>query len=221
MKNCRVWFLALTMAGAAYGAPTVSLSPSPASPQRVGTQIQWTATGSDSQPGTLVYRWQVSVGGGTSYIVRDYYSSNVFSWDPTGSEGNYQITVTIMNQSTGNTATAIGPFTVTSNVTGSNPVVLATSQPLVALYSAPSCAAGGQMRVLFQTGSEATQATAWKTCTPGVSMNFLVAGMRATTKYYMIYETSVSSVLAFGPLLAFTTGALPTNLPFPAGSVLV
>jgi arylsulfate sulfotransferase len=203
-----------------YGSPNVSLAPSPASPQPVGAVIQWTATASDSQAGTLLYRWQVGLVGGTSYTIRDYYTSNVFSWDPTQDEGNYQITVTVMNQSTGNSAAVAGDFVVTSNVIGTIPVVRATSHPLVALYSAPACPVGGTMRVLFQTGSEATQATSSKPCAAGLSMNFLVGGMRASTKYYMVYQTSVSGVLTLGPTLSFTTGVLPPLLPFPVGSVL-
>ncbi len=220
MINSSLWLLALTLAVSLYGSPEVSLSSSPASPQPVGTVIQWTATASDSQAGTLLYRWQVGLAGGTSYTIRDYYTSNIFSWDPTQDEGNYQITVTVMNQGTGNSAAVAVDFTVTSNVTGTNPVVRATSHPLVALYSAPACPVGGTMRVLFQTGSEATQATPWKPCAAGLSMNFLVAGMRASTKYYMVNQTSVSSVVSFGPTLSFTTGVLPISLPFPTGTVL-
>ena len=94
--NVRGAFLALSLAAVlpARGAISVSLGPSPASPQPLGTPIQWTATGSDSQPGSLVYKWQVNVFGGAFVVIRDYYSSNILSWTPTASEGNYQMKVT-------------------------------------------------------------------------------------------------------------------------------
>lgn len=219
MKHGSAWLLALTMGLPAYGI-SVSLSPSPASPEPVGTVITWTATGSDSQAGTLVYRWQVGPSGQTAYIVRDYYTSNSFSWDPTQAEGNYQITVTVMNQTTGNTASSAATFTVTSNVTGTTPVVLPTAHPLVAQFSAPACAVGGYMRVLYEAVSQPLLVTPWKACASGVSMNFLVGGMHASTKYYMLSQSYVSGALSLGPVLAFTTGALPTSLPFPPSTVI-
>ena len=220
LNNRGLWFVALTMALPAYGAISVTLAPSPASPQPVGTQTHWTATGSDSDPGNLTYRWQVGAGP-TSYVVRDYHRSNIFDWTPTTSEGSYKISVTVKNQSTGNTATTVALFTVTSNITGTTPVVHATSHPLVALYSAPACPMGGYMRVAFQTGSEAAQATPWKPCAAGLSMNFLVAGMRASTLYYMVHQVSLSGSVSTGPLRSFTTGALPSTLPFPAASATI
>jgi arylsulfate sulfotransferase len=215
------FFALFAMVLPVYGTISVTLSSSPSSPQPVGNQIQWMATATDSQSGTLLYQWQVGVQGQMSSVVRDYYTSNLFAWTPTQNEGNYQITVTVMNESTGNTASAMASFTVTSNVTGSAPVVLPTSHPLVALYSAPPCASGSYMRVVFEPASGSLQVTPWKPCAAGLSMNFEVGGMRASTTYYMVHQIVTSGTVTNGPVRSFTTGALPTTLPFPASSVTV
>ena len=203
-----------------YAAIGVSIASSPASPQPLGTSIQWTATGSDSDSGNLVYRWQIGASGQPSYIVRDYHPSSVFNWTPTAHEAVYQVTVTIQNRSTGNTASASASFTVRSNVTGTTPVVHATSHPLVALYSAPPCAAGGYMRVVFQLPTGSPQITPWQPCVAGLSMNFLVAGMRPSSTYYLVHQVALSGSVTNGPLLFFTTGALPGSLTFPAETVI-
>lgn len=219
MYNITVWLLAMATVLPAYGSISLSLGSSPTSPQVLGTSIQWTATASDTQGGALAYQWQVGITGGTSYVVRDFYSSNVFTWTPTSSEGAYTITVTVMNQSTGNTASTSAPFNVTPLATGTKPVVTATAHPLVALYSAPACAAGSSMRVLFEPASGTLQATPWKACTAGVTMNFEIAGMYASTTYYMIHQVETSGSTTYGQLVWFTTGALPSSLPFPSASV--
>jgi hypothetical protein len=186
----------------------------------VGAPIQWTASAADTQAGTLLYRWQLNELGQGFHIVRDYYSGNVYFWTPTNSEGRYQMLVTVQNQTTGEKASAVMPFTVTSSVTGATPVVLPTAHPLVALYSAPSCGAGNSIRVMFQTGAETPQYTPWKACT-SLSSNFLIAGMRAGTTYNLVQQVAVSGSVSTGPALPFTTGALPASIAFPAWSVLV
>jgi arylsulfate sulfotransferase len=218
---CRIaLFTSLLMAVPAFGAISVQLAPSPASPQHVGTPIQWTATASDSDSGTLNYQWKVGLNG-VAYVVRDFYSSNTLTWDPTENQGTFTITVTVENVSTGDTATASAPFVVTSNVTGGKPVVKATSNPLVALYSAPACTIGGKMRVLFAPSGGATQSTPWKACGLGTSMNFLVAGMRASTTYYMLNQVLASGATNNGTIVSFTTGPLPSSLPFSAETVAI
>jgi hypothetical protein len=221
INNRALWFLTCTLSMPAYGSLSVTLNPSPASPQPVGSTIQWTATATDSQAGTLLYQWQISQPGKPFYVVRDYYNSNVFSWTPTESEGFYWVQVTVQNQTTSEVSSAVVPFTLTSLVTGSTPVVTATAHPLVALYSAPGCPSGGYMRVIFETSSEPNQATSWKACTPNRSMNFLVAGMRAGTTYSLVGQTVLSGAYTKSSSVSFTTGPLPSSTTFPSSTVTV
>src|SRR5580704_9738137 len=55
--------VALLIPPATLATPTVQLAPSVSSPQPVGTLVTWTATASDTDPGTLMYSFQVGVSG--------------------------------------------------------------------------------------------------------------------------------------------------------------
>jgi len=102
-------------------------------------------------------------------------------------------------------------------------VVEATANPLVALFSAPSCASGSLMRVNFQPQSLATPATTtnWVNCHPPGTMTFEIAGMYPSTVYQMFAQPFTSGKTANGPTLDFTTGALPAGVPFPTAKVIV
>ena len=147
-------------------------------------------------------------------IVRDFHPSNTFTWTPTQREGGYNIQVTVRNKSASETAQAVFGFLVTSRVSANTPVITATANPLVALYSAPPCPAGSSMHVRFQQiGAISSSATSWKNCQPGISRNFYVAGMAAQTTYSLWYEIATNSVVTPGPAQSFTTGALAVTCP--------
>ncbi len=201
--------------------PVVSLSPSLTSPQPVGTPIVWTATASDSSAGTLNYRFSVAHGSRTFAIVRDYAQTNNFQWNPSNQEGTYVIKVDVKNYTTLVNTTATSFFTATSLVSGTTPVITNTANPLVALYSAPTCASGSVMHVKFQrVGARSGSFTNYKPCpSGGQSLNFYVAGMRASTQYAMRYEVVTGGVATPGPTRLYTTGAL--TLPFPTENTTV
>lgn len=145
-----------------------------------------------------------------------------FVWVPTGIEGSYTIQVVAKDFASGQTASKSATFQVNAVVTGSTPVVEQTANPLVALFSAPSCASGSSMRAAYkeQSGTVAAAVTSWVGCHPPYTMTFEVAGMHASTAYNMYAQTKTGTKITNGPTVPFTTGALPGNVTFPTFSVV-
>jgi len=215
-----LWPCALILCGALAPASqaavsVTSLAPSPAGPQPVGTSISFTATASDTQAGALRYRFQVRpAGGSTWFLIRDFSPATSVVWTPSDSEGSYEIEVTALNRMTHNEASLSTLYTVSSRVTGSGPVVNSTQHPLVALYSAPSCPSGSQMRVRFKLPTDSYwQSTQLKACDGTHSMNFYIAGMRASSQYQLRQDVISGPHVSTGSTLLFTTGAIAASLP--------
>jgi arylsulfate sulfotransferase len=212
VRNRRVSAKRATLIGllaACYPAmctPTISsLSPSQPAPQPVGTALTFTASATDGT-NPLWYRFSVSAPGGSFSVFRDYQSVNSFNWRPTQLDGVYQIQVTVKNQSDQSVNSLTVPFNVSSLVT-TQPLVSATPNALVALYSAPQCPVGASMRVRFwkqQTSSYS--ATPIRSCASASSMNFYVAGMIPNTTYSMQHDVILGPRVTSGPVLSFTTG---------------
>ncbi len=218
----RVAFCAIACGAACFGSVNVTLTPSVSSGAPVGTTVTWTARASDTtkSSATFTYQFSVAPSGETLQLVRDFYTFNSFPWTPSESEGIYDFEV-VVRSSTGATGSAREVFSVSSRATGSTPVVSRTSHPLVALYSMPACAAGRTARVRFKLPSDAVwQATSTKTCTGHTSLNFYVAGMRASTTYQLQHDLFNGPFNTPGPVLDFTTGALPSGLPIVPYSVV-
>jgi arylsulfate sulfotransferase len=225
--------LMAALAAPAFGAVKIeSLTPSVASPQRIGTSITWTAKAADSGSGLLTFQFNVAPPGGTLAMAQDFNSGTLrsrvwtslpFVWVPTGIEGTYQIQVVIKDFQTGQTASQTALFTVTPLVTGSSPVVVKTANHLVALFSAPSCAQGSSMRVSFQpvSGSSPATTTNYISCHPPNTMTFEIGGMYPKTTYKMFSQTNTGGKITKGATVKFTTGALPTNITLPSFQVLV
>lgn len=204
----------------------VSLKPSHASPQPIGKSIIWTAMATDSSAGPLTFQFNVLPPNAPLTMVKDFnvgtlsagtWTSQHFAWVPTGIEGSYKVQVVAKDFVTGQSATKTVLFQVNAVVTGSTPVVERTANPLVALFSAPSCASGSTMRVVFQkqAGGSPASVTNWVGCHPPATMTFEVAGMYPSTAYNMFSQTKTGTQTTNGPSLSFTTGALPANVPFP------
>lgn len=109
-------------------------------------------------------------------------TSPPFLWNTGGTGSTHEIQVAIKDFTTGETATKTVPYQVSPLVTGCSPVVVATANPLVALFSTPPCAPGSTMRVAFQPKSMLAPATAtnWKPCHASGTMTFEIAGMYPT-----------------------------------------
>jgi arylsulfate sulfotransferase len=241
MQKNLIWHLAgLLAAVCAPAHATVSIiamQPMLSSPQAIGTTIVWVVKATDSNPsGTLTFQFSVAAPGASPVYVlaRDFnvgtlksgtWTSQPFAWTPTSFEGNYKIQVVIEDFTTvpPQTASHTATFQVTPLATGSTPVATPTANPLVALFSAPSCAKGSSMRVVFQEQSLGKPAamTNSLSCHPPATMNFEIAGMYPSTAYNIYSQTITSGVSVNGPTIGFTTGPLPASIPFPAFKTIV
>ncbi len=205
----------LAAAGACFGSVNVKLTTSTPSGAPLGTTVNLVASASDSSNSKATFTYQFSTGpvGGAMQVRRDFYTFNSFPWTPSETEGTYQLDV-VVHSSTGATGMASEFFTVSSRVTGSSPVITATANPLVALYSVPPCPAGRSARVRFKLSSDPVwQFTPAKACSGDTSVNFYVAGMRAATTYQVQQDILNGPFATPGPLLSFKTGTPPANLP--------
>src|SRR5262249_53109730 len=112
----------------------VSLVPSEGPPQLVGERITWAATATDC--GTApVYQFSVAPQGGDFHVVRDFSPANAFTCVPL-QEGAYEVRVTAKDGFAATETTSdVVTYAVDSRVTGTDPVITPTANPLVALYS--------------------------------------------------------------------------------------
>jgi len=217
-----VLLLLLSASRSSFATPVVTLSGSLPSPQPVGTVITWTATATDSDPGTIMFAFNVGPEGGLLALVRDFGPTNSFRSYPALQEGTYTIQVTARNNSTGNTAIASQTVVATPIANSSTPVALSnTANPLVVLFSALPCNAPTSMQVAFKNATQATsQLTPIEACN-GKSMNFYVAGMLPSTQYTLTgVFISAGKVVGYTKSVTYTTGSIPTNVPIPARTIL-
>jgi len=234
LKHPRVYVTAL----AAFCAPAYAtvqiqyVKPSLASPQQIGTTINWAIAATDTGAGPLTFQFSLASPGGAMGLVKDFnvgtlksgvWKPQPFLWTPTGTEGVYQLQVVAKDFGTGESVSKTVKFQVVPLVTGGAPVVVGTANSLVALFSAPSCPAGSTMHVSFQQQGGATPAmtTTDMNCHPPASMTFEIAGMYPNTTYVMFSQTTTGGNVVNGPTVTFTTGALPSKLTFPAFKMIV
>ena len=90
------------------GCSAVALSANPTSPQPHGTAI--TLTGTPTCPGTATYRFWVRASGGSWQIVRDYTTSNTFTWTP-ATVNSYSLEVDVRDQNATAAYEAVGNTT--------------------------------------------------------------------------------------------------------------
>src|SRR5580700_5079640 len=122
-----------TLTSIAMAVPIVSVpATSVSSPQPLGTSVTITASATDTDPGTLSYRFEIGASNSTTLnMVRDYSVDPTFVFTPELYEGKYQFVVFARNNSTGNIGTnLISAFNFTTLVTGGVPVVTSTVNPL-------------------------------------------------------------------------------------------
>ncbi|MGC9949280.1 MAG: aryl-sulfate sulfotransferase [Bryobacteraceae bacterium] len=222
--------LVAALAAPAFAVTVTTLSPSPASPQPIGKTITWTATATDTSTGPVAFQYSITPPNGSLTMVKDFIPGKLsgstwtgpsFVWVPTGIEGTYTLQVVAKDVVTGKSALKTATYVVEPVVTGSTPVAEKTGNPLVSLFSAPSCVSGSTMRVAFQkkTGG-ATSYTNWVGCHPPNTMTFEVAGMYASTAYNLWAQTDTGGTITSGAKVAFTTSALPKTVPFPPFTIV-
>lgn len=190
---------------------TVTLTADLPSGQLVGTVVTWTVTDDIADPVDYCFRFGRL--GEAMQLMVDYSDKNVFPWAPL-EDGVYVVEASVRNLATGEVTVVTQTFDLLPRAT-STPVVTAIDHPLIALYSAPACVVGGEMRVFFKPlGGAAVMATNAKPCTGTHSMNFYVAGMKANTNYVIMHEiTSPNQDTVYGPWRFFQTGSLPYAFP--------
>lgn len=205
-------FAALSCSGADTPLSVRLLSTLP-SPQAVGTPIGLSPRLENGGKGMLNFRYEVSVNSGPFHIVRDFSQDRDFAWAPALYEHGATIRVTVRNNETKETAQAEMPFQIVPRAK-SAPVVVPTSHPLIALFSAPPCPEGSQFRVAFHPdGEEHASRTPAQACRGSLTNNVLVAGMRAETGYLLREEVIRGGHEEDGNWLPFRTGILDGNFP--------
>ena len=204
-----ILFGLLTISGIApdlRAAMSASLSASVPSHAEVGTVVKWTASVSDQEAGRLWYRFRTRALVEDFKLIRDYGPSNTLVWTAAEHEGLYQVEATVRNVDTGEIAQTSIVFSFATRIRGDTPVISATQNPLVFLYSAPECPDGSRMRVQFQTADNSLATnTPYKDCLPGMSMNFYLAGLRVGTDYVVRHTVGTGDEHVDGPPLALTT----------------
>lgn len=194
----------------------VDLIPSIGTSALVGERVTWIAAAETSEWSSLRYRFRARAAGGDFKVVKDFGADPVLVWAAAEKEGEYEIEAAARDPKTGETAIATAAIRVVSRIDPDNPAVVIspTDHPLVFLYSAPPCAAGERMRVLFTGGDGATVETPPKECDGGKSMNFYLAGLKAEWNYTArhIIEDSAGRVRR-SPETTFWTGGIPVLLP--------
>jgi arylsulfate sulfotransferase len=202
--------LALTISFHLAAQVSITLRPSLPSPQPVGTSVLWTATLTGAS-GTPLYRFLTRPAASTAWnLVRDNSQVKTLPWTML-QEGSYDLSV----------YASIGPkiyqaqasFQFISRVTAGVPVVSATQNPLVALYSAPPCTAGSVSVSFWMASGGPEQTTPAQPCQPGSSSNFYIAGMRAGTPYAIQQQVIVGHQSTPGPVLSFKPGTVNYSLP--------
>ena len=213
-------FLALCCCGWAATPLAVHLRSTVVSPQPVGTSIGLSPRIENSSPAMHVFRYSASVNGGPFRIIRDFSQNRDFAWTPELFEHTAAIRVTVRNNKSNETAEDTAKVDIVSRVKGSKPVVVHTTHPLVALFSAPPCPEGSQFRVAFHAeGEGSAMRTSNQPCRGSVSSNVWVAGMRANANYQMRSEVLTGGAVKAGGWMPFQTGIADAD--FAPATVIV
>ena len=180
----------------------------------VGTSVHFSASTDLQNASTIRYRFRTRRAGGEFQTVRDFGPGSDLDWTTLDRDGTYQIEVTAQDMVSGATVVATSDVQFDPLTEKGKEIVTPTANALVFIFSAPPCAAGGRMRVAFQSDAGAVTYTPYKDC-GAHSLNFYLAGMLPQTTYhaYSILET-VTNVLSGVPI-TFISGALPDGLQVP------
>ena len=188
--------------------------------------MTWEATGTDTNTtGPLTFQFTVTDSEGNVDTLYQYnagtlksgiWTSTPYNWTATGIEGMYTLQVIAKDWSSGESATKTISFQINPLAT-TKPAMAGTGNPLVWYFNVPPCATGSMMQVIFQDQAKAHAPTTTYTqpCNSAHTLTFELAGMYPSTAYYVHSQTVTGSKMVNGPILSFTTGALPTNIPFP------
>lgn len=199
----------LLAVGAAYPMD-VTLTPSTPSPSPVGALITFSANAAPT--GRLWYRFRVRRVGQEYHVIRDYSPVSTLDWTAVAHDGAYDIEAAARDLDSGERGSTTVRYQFQSRVTAGDAVVSPTANPILFLYSAPACAAGSRMRVQFQAINGPVQTTPYQPCSPGLSMNFYLAGLWSETVYMAHHVVDTGATFAASPEVVFSTRVLPQGL---------
>lgn len=204
--------LAGCLSGHAMSLDVQVLGPSPAG---VGSSVNVRAILSEAQAGSMWYRYRVRAPGTAEFrTIRDYSPSDSFDWAPMPLDGIYDVEITARNRDTGEIAEATFSYNVESRARNGHPVISATNNRLVFLYSAPPCGESNRIRVDFLAQGAAAQSTPWIDCTAASSANVYLAGLLQQTRYTVQHTVwSPDGTLTPGPVMDFATESLDGLFP--------
>jgi arylsulfate sulfotransferase len=194
---------------------TLSLSPSALPPAPLGAPINWTATVSGANPGTLVYRFRVGHNGQHFRTLVDYGPKSSLTWTTIDEAGAFQMEASVKNMSTGDQASATVPFLLTPITDGPAPAVNPSANPLVYIYTAPACREG-RVHVQFQSAGGIPQTTPSKPCLPGRGISFYLAGMLPNVPCTAQSIFEKGSDIVTGPATSFTPPPSTVIVPTPS-----
>jgi hypothetical protein len=179
----------------------------------IGTVVNWTANATDINAGALWYRFSAGSMNGNMQVVKDFSPSNKLDWTTIDSDGLFTIQVDVLNQATGEIASASSSYEMLA-IAGQIPVITPTENPLVFIYSAPPCADGAVMRVYFwrPDAKGRIQGTQTRPCNSASTMNFYLAGMEQHTLYQAEHLIFQGDQVNVGPTMGLTTGNVPANI---------
>lgn len=218
MSKLRVLPFVCALAGSQLLASVSVQLSAPTSTIEVGQSLELTASAKDSATSATRFSYQFTVrphNQGAWVVMQDYYWYNTFWWTPSTHEGVYDIGVTAWSEATHNSAPTYYVVTVKPRVTGSTPVISSTNNALVALYSAPACPSGQQMKVVFTAPATNPVSTPYQPC-DGLTMNFYLGGVLPSTTYTVQHFLSNGTA---GPQLSWQTGSVPSDVAIPGHGV--
>ncbi len=147
-------------------------------------------------------------------MIYDFREDSSFEWTPLD-EGVYTLIVRARDRLTGEITAGAMRFGIEPRVRTQS-IVTATAHPLVALYSAPACAEGLRMIVMFRhTGEGQRTSTSPRPCRVGQTMNIYLAGMQSDSTYGVqhVLVDETGAPVATGPELSFRTARPAIRLP--------
>ena len=190
----------------------IQVGTSDPSPSTVGTFVTWNVQATDSDEGSLWYRFRMREANEADFhVMRDFGPSSEWIWAAVEHEGQFEIEVAVRNLATGSITETVSSYLVKSALVNNRAMVQTTPNPLVFVYSAPSCRVGLSMRVTFSTAGVNAVNTQAKACDGTHSMNFYLAGLYGDTRYNARHQTlsATGQVTATGPPVEFTAGSVP------------
>ncbi len=175
----------------------------------VGTSLYWNSR-VDGATDRLWYRYRVRGPSEAEFrVVRDYSPVAYFLWTPVETDGIYQVEATAHDLDTGEEGSTVAQLKVDSRAQNNAPVITPTGNELVFLYSVPPCPEGARSRVEMISPKGKRQFTDWRSCMEGQSLNWYLAGMRASTLYRIREQTDLQDgTTILSPPMDLTTGGL-------------